>query len=699
MRGDLAQAIRLLDQALSSSISSARPTDRIAMALLKAELLHLDCRDEDALSAFGHISEADIQAAPADAALAIGFNRADILLALYDPQSAREFYRLVDQQRIANFRPWDAESILGAEDAAAAEKHFEALPKLWHEFVRTYKQAHWRAQIWTARRIAHEYVRIGAPHEAVYFSMVGQDDQLGRDIGESLLLFRNVDMIRHSLTSLILNGNLQRHFLVASNTISQVMDAVPEDMFSPIFDWILQRCMLNARNPQEFATLKAAWKAMESALGRLESTQAQSLVRVAVGHPIWNASSFEREQMIKVVNGCVRLLSSAALSALAHHAIPLATDLKGDIDYNDAVNLLCHIASRAEASVRQMMSSVLYPEGCMSNEILAQVAPQFGDVTVSTTEIIQVVDRVAQQVRLQVQRLSVDEEPSTAPDSFGSLVATAPDHKIVVQMASGHQVETIAVYRKSLPTESIQLLINAMLDMIVERENFLTNRCILMTALYKFGDVIDDVTVQRILDVLVPIARGNIEEPTIVMTAAQARNPLNSFRLNAGTPQDLRGLAIYALARLERDKPGSSQGQLDNILEDALIDADPEVRIGGLTAARVLPALSSTALTAVLLETRDSDPKVAEMAYAVLATVETLSVGEGEWRLLLHTLGRARHVIQPRVRRAAAHAVANLVRLVGDATTRARLHEIRETFRADICHSVRLAVDIPLSVS
>jgi hypothetical protein len=119
------------------------------------------------------------------------------------------------------------------------------------------------------------------------------------------------------------------------------------------------------------------------------------------------------------------------------------------------------------------------------------------------------------------------------------------------------------------------------------------------------------------------LASGSIDEPTHTKTAAEIEHPLNPFRMRSGKPSDVQAWAIYTLACIERDKPGVPgvyAEKLSEILADALSDPRPKVREYAFAAAKEMPALSESALLAVLLGTRDPDPKAAAAAFCALAT-------------------------------------------------------------------------------
>jgi hypothetical protein len=78
-------------------------------------------------------------------------------------------------------------------------------------------------------------------------------------------------------------------------------------------------------------------------------------------------------------------------------------------------------------------------------------------------------------------------------------------------------------------------------------ENILVNKSALVETLGCLGDTCTNRTLNEILDVVTPFARGEIVEPTCTMSAAEAASPLNPFKLGAGKPSDLidRSIIIH----------------------------------------------------------------------------------------------------------------------------------------------------------
>jgi hypothetical protein len=151
MRGEFPLAVSQLDGALALSDATTRPEEWVALRVLKAEFLHLECRDEEA---FGLLDETLRKAPPgtsAETLFVLRNNRRDVAFEIFHADSLNDHDRLGDEERLAQFDLFDARQILVAEQAAAAGKHYDALPAFWREFVRAYYGGCWWPFRWVAK--------------------------------------------------------------------------------------------------------------------------------------------------------------------------------------------------------------------------------------------------------------------------------------------------------------------------------------------------------------------------------------------------------------------------------------------------------------------------------------------------------------------------------------------------------------------
>jgi hypothetical protein len=246
-------------------------------------------------------------------------------------------------------------------------------------------------------------------------------------------------------------------------------------------------------------------------------------------------------------------------------------------------------------------------------------------------------------------------------------------------------------HRATLPPAAFSSLIDAVLDMIREPENVLANKIALVQSLADIGDVCTKAIAGKILDALAPMARGEITEPSCIMSAAEAANPLNPFKFGSGKPSELRGVSIFTLACIARDNRGLSPNAVNELIGVAMSDADSTVRAMALVAAREMPRLSDSVFTGVLLASRDPDPTVASAAFGAITKALTSSHDEDTWRLVTQSLHFASRSADVRVRRSAATAVSRILQDACPKPLWSEWKQLRDRFAEDRCFSVRQA--------
>ena len=694
MGGAINTALSRLDENLSSQVGT--PVERISVAMLKAEILYLDHGNDNALTVF----RADIRPVllnlPEGIQIVVERNENDVKSALLQPGSVEEFYRLVDRQRLLGVELSDLKAILAAEDDAAAQKHHSAFPAFWRELVRAYQQACWRPCCWAAKRLAEEYVRVGLYHEATHHAVMADDKDLAQRVGQRLLGARSADAIRQAVETLLTIANLQRHFTIACETIEVVGDGVPDDQIDRVFQWLMVRCSINPSNLGEMNTLSAAWKALFSIAARLNPDQAQLVVSVATVHRFWSQPHpVYRREMIRVLELCTARLRRQDLALLIDRTLLAVGEAKDDFDYPEALNLLCNASARGSAGLKRKVTRTLFPKGRALDMFLAQAAAVLGREMKNPAEWSKLVERSAQNLRLQVQRLSADEEPAKMFGSFGHFarVDSQRKEKLVIHIASSIDLNAIAAHRHSVPSRSLEQLAQVAIEMLQERENLLSNRELLIAWLARVVDRLTMKTALRAVEVLVPISRGHILEPTAVMSAKEAENPLNAFKLRTGTPTDLRGTALIALAQIRDAKLRLRADVIDKLLDIGLSDSDALIRRSALRAVTEAPRTSRPAVDVLLMATRDPDEDAAAWAYDALAASSKPRFSASQWRQLASS---ARMALQSGVilRRSAAAAVTKLLSYAPDREAASTMSEVQRAFAEDVCHSVRQAAEV-----
>jgi hypothetical protein len=398
-----------------------------------------------------------------------------------------------------------------------------------------------------------------------------------------------------------------------------------------------------------------------------------------------------REEMVEAVTHLLPLIPKEELAPLADRAVPLATTRRQLHDYPKVINLLYRIAQLADDTVRQSLRVTLFPPGQSVDPFLAQAAPLLQQQQPSPEELAASAARAARHVRLQVQRLAPGQEFAPFPGMIMNSFNQIDGERIVTSGADTAELHALSKYRQQLEPDSLRVVVDAVLDLICERENIIANRINLLRALMPFFDRCDERDLERIFGVLAPIARGEIDEPTTTMTSAEANNPLNPTKFHSGEPPTLRGIALIALARIARAQDAACRRRMETILEEALTDSSSEVRRLAYAAARELSSPSEAICTALLLGTRDLDEEAAATAFVTLATNDGLHLTRQQWHLLLYAGKSASQSSSVTLRRTAAGAIARLRDRTRPPTgqLQRRASDLLATFSADICASVR----------
>lgn len=695
MRGEIDSALSQISQFLISNADHLSVLDQVALFLLKAEILYLDCREAEALEIIKAEIEPKLSLLPQEIRFIVGQNRTDVALTLTDSESLRQADHLYDQRQLAGTKLWNPQAMVYAYEEAASGRHYEALPKLWQELVKSYQQGSWLYRRQAARRLAREYIQIGLAHSADYHAIIAQDSEIPKMIANHLIAWRQSRHIEAIIQRLLANANLKRHATIACILFTDIADVVPDHQLDGLLRWLLRRCSITANGWSELRLVSAAWEAVHSLTPRLNSEQAREVVRTALEHPSWEEDDRLREYIIRAIGDCIHALPSEDLPELARRTIPLFTPQIADVNYDkDILYLLRNIALRGDDELKNLIGDALYP-GTPVNFELLRIADEFGKKLESDQAANDLAEYYAQDVRLQVQRLAPGEEFKKPAISIGTLTAQNGDQRVAVSCYSDMGLRAAIAHRASLRPESIQLLVDNILEMIREPENMLANKVGLINGIIELSDSITPELAEKIFETLAPPASGNVVGLDITAAAGDPNHPLNPFKINIGEPTDVHGGALYALACIEAQKEVYGQ-RLTQLLEQAMAHPNAKVRKLAFTAARRMPALSESLLMRALLGTRDSDPDVAEAAF--LAVTRNPSNSEDFWSLLIYSLTVASDSPHTDVRRAAAFTVNSLRAHYPSEEVANKMRALEETFAIDVSYLVRSQISQPDSL-
>ena len=491
-------------------------------------------------------------------------------------------------------------------------------------------------------------------------------------------------------------ANLRKHFCTACELLARVGDAIADEQLIAVAEWLLPRCSIQQDDRGTGGPLHRSWAALLPIARRLPVELARRAVLTAVSHPVWTgagqasgASWVAREQIVETVNHLVAAVPVGDLELLAHQVLPLAQDRMLNSDYNDVINLLCHIAERGGDNVRRLIGDRLFEPGRPRYHILGQVAHVFRREYLPADRLNQLPAQVARNVRLQVQRRPHGQPFEEVPGVVFKITRETEAETIETSVVSMMDWHAAARHCQQIPPEAIREMALAAIEMLVDPDNDLGNRSSLIEGLMGLSDVLDKPSIAQVFDVLERIARGEIE-----VESERKSGPLEVIKVKSTTREDLRGIALVGAARVGRRYPDLYRERVEDLLEEAFSVPQVEVRRGAFAAFGDFPVRSEGPLLAVLLGTRDPDPGGAITAFAALAEKRDLVLNRNHWRLLLYSARLASRSTSSSLRR---HAAAALFRLI-DRAPRGAIHiqaeEILGRFQSDVCASVREAAQL-----
>jgi hypothetical protein len=700
MRGGFDEAIRRLDE-MVSTVAEDSVHDVVSLAMLKAELLYLDRQYGTALAYFQQRVLPLKPRLETSEQFVVEQNLADLGFSTWSPTAGMTFYGSVDRRRIAGFEFFDAREILEAQQAAAAGKHFEALPIIWRQSVRAYLQGSWQSCRLAAKRMAEESLQLGSLVDAAFYGVSSSVEEFAKPLAEAVLRRRDVGVVRDLVRRVMEIANLRRYFSVACEIVYLLGDAIANEDLKDTAEWLLRRAEELPDSARAQSALNMAWKALEPIAHRLTPDLARRAVEVATTHPVWttklenpNALIIERKQMVETMNHLVAVVGTDDLGWIARESLPLALERRQVHDYHDVVNLLCHVAKRGGPLVKQHIGDALFPPGKPLDRILVQVLPIFRSENPAPERVISFADTVAHEIGLQVQYVASGQQPVQLPETVFTHFRNVGDRTMYITSVGGVGLHATARHREMLSAEALERLANAVLEMTNERENLVDNRVMLLRGLMEFADCVGTELRQRILSAIKPLAEGEIEEPLLSPQASEAADPLNPFKIHGGRPSELQSMALVALTEFARFDHDTVLMALP-LLERTIYDQNPEVRRGAFVAVARLPEISEPILLAVLMGTRETDPSVATAAFFAIARQPTWTMSRKHWRIFVHSLRLGAQSQSEKVRRSAAVASCRWESRVPTKAIRMAFMEAKEIFLADICSSVRDAVSQP----
>ncbi|NNM85178.1 MAG: hypothetical protein HKL96_05410 [Phycisphaerales bacterium] len=689
MTDGLQPAANMLQELSSNDADSE--LDQLVLGLVESEIYFLDLRYDRAIDIFTAKVEPFLELVDPRIAAVIADNKCTIQMAKLEPLATDIFYHLVDQRRILGVEIVDHAARLEAISHATEKKHFRAAPISWQLVQRAYHYQNWRAMATAEEDFAQECLSLEWMADAAYHAMMSRREDAMKDLAKGLMARKSATDVRDVLRKLLPTSTLAAHAIQVARLIAATADGIPDDLIGDVSRWLAQWAAEGfARSPLG-VHVEPVWQSIANIACRLDDKQSQRFAETALGHELFRTPSMHRRHLIEALFSLCPRLTNGSLFALKDAALSLVGPQKHDIDYVASMNLLLHVVHCGGSDMRNCVREQLVPQGVeIKDTILLHAANTLGWKPLHPETFSKSATAIAGAVERQVQRLAPGEEPAKI-GAVCVVTSESPSGRIVVHMAGAiNAIESLIVYRNILDDDSLRRLISAILAMILEPDNVISNRAQLVKELCKFVDALPSGLENQITASLEPLAAGNIVESPIGQTYAQSIDTLNAFKMGAGNPVELRGAALTALGAIEKHRPQIKTKLHEGLLMRALTAQDAELRRQGLIAAESCSKLNHVESTTIAIAALDRDDKVAARALRVLYGIRNhLNLDKATEQIILRALELA-ITSQDAIRR---HNAAALVKVLPtkDMTSdsKQRMETIVATLRQDFCHPVR----------
>ena len=692
MLGNIDFALEKIDEVLASG-SEIAVLDQVALLSLKAELLYLEYREDESLDVFERTIEPKLELVKQEEKFVTSQNKHYVsraALRFNDHQSDVSN----DQFELVGTKLWDAPAMVHAYEAAFAGRHYEALPPLWRELVNSYRQGTWSYYRQASKRLTREFLQIGLAHEADVHAINSQNTEFVNAIANNLLAWRKPEVTRAVIQRIIHQANLKRHSTIGCKLLTQIADAIPDDQVEAVYRWILKSATIQQTSLSGRSLIIASWETILTVTPRLTMEQARDLVQVATSRESWakTKADYLRPYLVQVVNECVSLIPVDDLPGLAQEAIHMASGMSQDVNYDkDVLDFFHHLYQRGDTATKDLIRDALYDRPSVNLDFV-RIAKEFGKDVESNEQVQKLAEHFTQDLRLQVQHLSADQEPIRPDISLGMVTAQSPDKKTAVSLYSDMGLKAVIAYRRLVSPDSLESLLTAVLDMLREPENILANKVLMINAITGLSDSLSNEEAEKVFVTLEPIVNGEIVGLDVTAAFGDPNHPLNPFKMKLGDPATIQGGALYALASIESCIPGVYGDRLLKLIEEGMTNANPEVRELAFVAARQMPLLNESAVTRTVLATRDDVPDIVEEALLTLNTHfrDTAAF----WDSIVYTLNKAVQSSETKVRRVAAFTIRNLAPRCTSEVVTEQLTHLGQLLAADSSFTVRKEVSL-----
>ncbi len=666
------------------------PPARIALYMQQCELLYLDQQFDSASSTYDTNIEPLLEHLPPECSALLTDNRSIISFALFNADGSNQFYHQVDIRRLLGVELRNSSAALEAERSAKAGKHYEALPLVWRQLLETYQKQNWRALQVAHSHMARECIALNWPDEAVWHAVQALDKDLVVEAANALMVLKESDRIAAAIDRVLMFSKLAKHTYLVAHFLSTIADCIPEDRLEYVIPWLVEQLQFVPTAWIHSSIYEPVWKLAGQLAPRINAQLLLGFAQLAVEHPFFIQGNPARKHLIESCNCIFQKISQDLLTQFTPSVISLVTTYKSDFDFVDSVNLVYLFAERCESCSTEIKSALFPPGVQVSNSTLLILASLLECPLQDEETINAGAARIASSVRKQVEVLDEAAEPSKL-GGFGQITKSKGSEKIVVHMAGNqHLIDAIAAHVSSLTDDSVNQIVDALLDMIADDRNIVSNRVSLAQSLEKFIPRLTSGLAQRSSQILGQIARGIFKESDVAQTYQEAKSPLNPFKISSGDPCDLVSIAGLTLAHGSKFHSEFRTELHSGVLLELLEAENEKIRKYGVSAALEADCLTESETTSLITNCFDSSPAVRKRALYALGTLQTLGLDRQGLLLGVRAIKNASSSTDANERAEAARAARALLKhTMVDGEIVTRLKNILNDLSSDASWWVR----------
>jgi len=673
---------------LEANLSTATADgDRLALLLLKAELLFLDGAFAKSIGVFDEEIQPHFRLKPEEE-ITVLENRNEAARFIHEAGANRDFYHLSDIRRVFKLPALDEATLLHAIRSSAERRNFDSFPAFFGQLHRAHLGGSWKARNQAFRYFGWECLKLGLWRQALYCGLMALDKDLVETVAREAAALRQSWLIKDLLDYILKSSALSAHLQLRCRFLLTIADAIPEESTVSVIETTSAILKREPKwRPHPFTARELALKLLAAVASRCTPESAYSIVAAITSEPDWTEDR-GLEDTLTVLKGYAPCLSEPTLSALAGQVTAYCNS-DDSPQKVAAIDLIAAIAQRGSAALREETAKRLLDSGLPISWHLIGVLSAFGR-RLPDTELDRLTDRVAGLVGSQV---AVTDE-NVVPPSIGGFMSTTfvqGGKRTTVTMGGGlFELRSLLANFSHLSKEQCRKLIQAILRAAEQPANVMSNRIALVSCLIhllegKFDA--DDEIYAIAKRVLFPLSQGEITEPPFARHG-DAQNPLNPFKIDLGDPVDLQGQALVALSVILNSRDADAD-RVMQLVEAILVSSNPKLRRYGIFSAEALLLRHETLLTTILIATRDPDAGVAAAAFNVLSRSKALDLISRNWDSLIYSARLASSSPNTVLRRAAARLLVSMRKTAGSTLPSSQLEDALTIFSEDVCFSVR----------